>query len=66
MLQFPQKLFVFSSKISSCIIQLKRGKLVKVSSSQCVNTGMNILICIIMVHPIFSFAVAAVASAFYF
>ena len=38
----------------------------KVSSSQRVNTCMNIIICINMVHPIFSFAVAAVASAFYF
>ena len=38
----------------------------KVSSSQCVNTGMNTIICIIMVHPISSFVVAAVASAFYF
>ena len=38
----------------------------KVSSSQRVNTGVNIIICIIMVHPIFSFAVAAVASASYF
>ena len=36
----------------------------KVSSSQYVKSSMNVLICIIMVHPIFSFATAAVASAF--
>ena len=35
------------------------------SSAQYVNTSMNILIGTTLVHPIFSFAIVAVASAFY-